>query len=70
VVGVVLNLSIWFALHVIFDVVNKMHVGLLHLSVAEWSTLNISALELSVLAFILLFACTEACFKRSGFVQS
>jgi chromate transporter len=55
VVGVILNLSIWFALHVIFDVVNDVQLGALHLSVPEWSTLNIPALVLSVLAFVLIF---------------
>jgi chromate transporter len=55
VVGVILNLSIWFALHIIFDVVNDVQLGALHLSVPEWSTLNVPALVLSVLAFVLIF---------------
>lgn len=55
VVGVILNLAIWFALHVIFDVVNDVQTGLLHLTLPEWSTLNVPALVLSILAFVLIF---------------
>jgi chromate transporter len=66
VVGVILNLSIWFALHVIFDVVNEVQVGLLHLSVPEWSTLNFPALALSVLAFVLIFRLHWGMFQTLG----
>jgi chromate transporter len=66
VVGVILNLSIWFALHVIFDVVNDVQVGVLHLSIPEWSTLNVPALALSVLAFILIFRLHRGMFQTLG----
>jgi chromate transporter len=66
VVGVILNLSIWFALHVIFDVVNEVQVSWLHLSIPEWSTLNIPALILSVLAFVLIFRLHWGMFKTLG----
>jgi chromate transporter len=66
VVGVILNLSIWFALHVIFEVVNDVQVGVLHLSIPEWSTLNVPALALSVLAFILIFRLHRGMFQTLG----
>jgi chromate transporter len=66
VVGVILNLSIWFALHVIFDVVRDVQIGLLHLSVPEWSTLNILALALSILAFVLIFRLYLGMFQTLG----
>jgi chromate transporter len=66
VVGVILNLAIWFALHVIFDVVNDVQLGLLHLSIPDWSTLNIPALVLSVLAFVLIFRLHMGMLKTLG----
>jgi chromate transporter len=44
VVGVILNLSIWFALHVIFTTVDEQRLGPMHLSVPDWTTLDPAAL--------------------------
>jgi chromate transporter len=55
VVGVVLNLSVWFALHVIFRNVGEMQSGWLHVAVPEVATLNWTAAALAVLAAVLLF---------------
>jgi chromate transporter len=66
VVGVILNLAIWFALHVIFDVVNDTQIGLLHLTVPEWSSLNVPALVLSILAFVLTFRLHWGMLKTLG----
>ena len=44
VVGVILNLSVWFAIHVIFAVVAETTFGPIHLSVPEWASVNIAAL--------------------------
>lgn len=55
VVGVILNLSVWFALHVLFARVTTREAGPLHLSVPDWSSLNWSALGLLVIAAIVLF---------------
>ena len=54
VVGVIANLSLWFALHVLFGTVDQITLGPLHLIVPDPSTLNLSALALSVLAGWLL----------------
>lgn len=66
VVGVILNLAIWFALHVIFGVVNDVQRGVLHLSVPQWSTLSIPALVLSILAFFLTFRLHWGMFQTLG----
>lgn len=63
VVGVILNLSVWFALHTLFGKVNESRVGPLKLSVPDWSTLDVPALVLSVLAGVALLR-----FKLSTFV--
>ncbi len=66
VVGVILNLAIWFALHVIFDTVSDRQVGLLHLTVPDRSTLNVPALVLSMLAFVLIFRLHLGMLKTLG----
>ncbi len=55
VVGVILNLSVWFALHVLFARVTDQRFGPLHLQVPELGTLDPLALALCVLAVLLLF---------------
>ncbi len=66
VVGVILNLAIWFALHVIFDTVNDVRVGWLHLTIPDWSTLNVPAFLLSILAFVLTFRLHLGMLKTLG----
>jgi chromate transporter len=55
VVGVILNLSVWFALHAIFGSVSDVAWGPFELHVPEWASLNGLALALSAVAFLLLF---------------
>jgi chromate transporter len=54
VVGVILNLSIWFAIHTLFGQVNRIDAGPLRLDVPEWATIEPGALLLSLAAFIAL----------------
>jgi len=54
VVGVILNLSIWFALHVLFAHVPDWYGYGLHLPVPELATLNIAALLLGAGAMLAL----------------
>lgn len=56
VVGVIANLSLWFALHVVFAHVDERQAGPLRLYVPDASTLDIAALALSCLALVLIFA--------------
>ena len=54
VVGVILNLTLWFALNVLFGTISDRRAGLLRLHVPDPDTLVWPALALSVLAFVLL----------------
>ena len=55
VVGVILNLSLWFALHVIFGKVTATWYGPLQIWTPELASLNIEALALAIIAAALLF---------------
>ena len=55
VVGVVLNLSVWFALHVIFRRVTDLQAGLVHVPLPQLESLDWTAATLAVLAALLLF---------------
>lgn len=52
VVGVILNLSLWFAIHVLFDAVEQMRWLAAPLPV--WTSLDVGALSLTLLAAVLL----------------
>jgi chromate transporter len=55
VVGVVLNLAVWFGLHVLFGTVAPHTYGPLRLHVPDMATLDPAALGIALLAFVLLF---------------
>jgi chromate transporter len=54
VVGVILNLSIWFAIHTLFGRVDRIDAGPMQLDVPEWTTIEPGAVVLSLAAFIAL----------------
>ena len=54
VVGVILNLALWFALHVLFARVDEIAIGALRLSRPDLATLDPAALVLSLAAFVAL----------------
>ncbi|UIP06016.1 chromate efflux transporter [Erythrobacter sp. SDW2] len=55
VVGVIANLALWFALHVLFARVGTMDAGPVSFSLPEWTTLDWRAAVLTVLALLLTF---------------
>ena len=55
VVGVILNLSLWFALHTLFASVSETHLGPLRLYTPDWRTLSVPSLFLAVIAALALF---------------
>lgn len=55
VVGVILNLTVWFALNVVFGRVSETWAGLVRLYVPDLASLNWIALSLSLIAAVLLF---------------
>ncbi len=52
VVGVIANLAVWFAIHVVFGRVDRIEAGPLHLSVPVWSTVDPFSLALAVVAMV------------------
>jgi chromate transporter len=54
VVGVILNLTVWFALHVFFGTVTQYSVFPLHLWLPDPATLDLKAVTLAITAGILL----------------
>ncbi|MFN4057416.1 MAG: chromate efflux transporter [Roseinatronobacter sp.] len=56
VVGVILNLGLWFGMHVVFDTVETLRSAGMTLSVPVWSTLNPAAAGLVVAAAAAVFA--------------
>ena len=55
VMGVVLNLAVWFALHTIFGSIGEMHILGAHLLVPVWNTINVPTLLIAVIAMLALF---------------
>jgi chromate transporter len=54
VVGVILNLSVWFAMHVLFDRVTQFQFGALSMPAPIWSSVNIMAFGLTLIAGALM----------------
>lgn len=54
VVGVILNLSLWFSLHVLFEQVTAEHYGLVTVWMPEFASLNWHAAVLAIICGILL----------------
>lgn len=52
VVGVVLNLAIWFGLHVAFDIVDEIHVMGVRLFWPVWETINPVAVLLAIASLV------------------
>ncbi|HKE93465.1 MAG TPA: chromate transporter, partial [Povalibacter sp.] len=52
VVGVILNLSFWFALHTLFGRIETFNRGPLRLDIPVWQTVDMAALSLSIAALI------------------
>jgi chromate transporter len=55
VVGVILNLGLWFAVHTLFAEVRPITRGIVDLEVPVWSSIDWPALALTVIATFALF---------------
>lgn len=55
IVGVVLNLAVWFSLHAIFGKVVEVYEGPLRLLIPQWNTLSWPSLFIVIGAFVALF---------------
>ena len=54
VVGVVMNLAVWFAVQTLFRTVYERYYGPVRMLIPEWSTLNPAALAIAIAAFVAL----------------
>ncbi len=55
VVGVIANLALWFALHVLFTRVDEVGAGPLHLALPDWQSFSWQAAILAASAAIMIF---------------
>jgi len=55
VVGVIANLSVWFALHVLFARIDEVHYGPVRLFVPHINSLDLVSLVLAAVAMVLVF---------------
>jgi chromate transporter len=55
VVGVILNLSIWFALHTLFGTVNEVHAYRFRLLVPDWATIDMMSVAIAIGALVAMF---------------
>ena len=55
VVGVILNLAVWFGLHVVFEEVGTIATFGLDLDVPVWSSINLAAAALVLVALVAVF---------------
>ncbi len=55
VVGVILNLAVWFSLHTLFGTVNEVHTFGMRLQVPVWQTIDLVSVVIAIGAFIALF---------------
>jgi chromate transporter len=66
VLGVVLNLAVWFALHTIFGTVGELRVLGAHLLVPEWSSIRVPTLAVCAVAMLALFRFKLGMMKTIG----
>jgi chromate transporter len=55
VVGVILNLSLWFGLHVVFKRIHELHFGPLRVLAPALGSVDLAAGVLAVLAMLAMF---------------
>ncbi len=66
VVGVIANLTLWFALHVLFGKVAPVAVGPLQFDMPDWTSLDWRAALLSLIALLLIFGLRWNVLKTLG----
>jgi chromate transporter len=66
VLGVVLNLAVWFALHTIFGSIEDVHALGAHLLVPTWDTINVPTLLIALFAVLALFRLKLGMMKTIG----
>ena len=70
VVGVILNLSVWFALHVLFGGVEERHLGWLRWYAVDLSAIDLKASALAVIAAVLAFGLHRGLIELVGIMAA
>lgn len=55
VVGVILNLAVWFSIHALFGRVAEARFGLIKVDLPSWNSVNVAGVALTIAAVIALF---------------
>jgi len=66
VVGVILNLALWFAVHTIFRQVGEVRLGPLVLDMPRWASVDVAALALAAIAVVAVFRLKAGLFTVLG----
>lgn len=66
VVGVILNLSIWFAIHALFHTVAEKQYSILRLYIPDWHTFDIGTFGIMVCGLVLVFIFRAGIFTVLG----
>lgn len=66
VVGVILNLGVWFSLHTLFSQVGEWTQGGLHIPVPEWATVDWGSVAVTVAALLIYFGLKWDMLKTIG----
>jgi chromate transporter len=66
VVGVIMNLAVWFSIHTLFAQVRETDYGPIHLGVPVWSSLDPAALIISVAAMVAMLHYKVGLFATLG----
>lgn len=66
VVGVIANLALWFALHVLFGEVTRLETGMLSMTWPVWNTINIAAVCLFALSALMLLKLHQGLARTLG----
>ena len=66
IVGVVLNLAVWFAMHTVFGSVRDFREFGMHLQIPVWQTLNIPSLFIAAFAILAIFRFKMGVIKTIG----
>jgi len=67
IVGVVLNLAVWFALNTVFGSLNDFRAFGIHLQIPVWNTLNIPSMFIALFAILAIFLLKVSVIKTIGF---
>jgi chromate transporter len=66
IVGVVLNLAVWFALHTAFGALRDVHVLGGHLQIPVWNTIQLPSLFIAAFALVAIFRFKVSVVKTIG----